>query len=1194
MQRIIVGIFLGVVFFVSIALFVFLSKDARAGLNAKVEIMSIDLSKDKSLVILNKYLLNGDMLAYFRARQRLLSLSYEELSDLKKRVWKIRGLKEISGFLEDILGQLEKKGLYLIQESCLINNTPGLPKHPFYGDFGEDFNITELKPDAEHLYFNNLRLKYKKNNLLYFPDGRWLSANNKDIVEDKNTKSEVLQVTHPQFSTQKDPPICAWSYKLREDNQIPYLFDARQWIKMYEENALNPVVYQETVLLRNEYRLFCVDLLSGEELWSFTDKHSLRQEFYQTFRHPHLNTYGYELLQVDDSIFTELGGKLVRIKLRNIYAPRLLWERSLGEFTLCTKPILSNAILIAGLINAQGELWICGFNYENGLLEWSTYIGLSSFLSIACELSVLENNRVFIGTNHGVLACLSSQQGNIIWLKNYTPKAHSIFDLWGARNSIDSGILVYDTQFLEVENKSRLYYKPRESDYVYVLDINNGATLDEILIDSDKYYILGVVQGGGVFLEKTNNALKNVSLKFVDLGSGAQRYSQKLKAGKLQGVLRPQPNELLFKIDDTVHFLNLGSKRVNYTKLKIPISGWLLDALGRFLFIGQGNTLFCLNIFREKLTSTRSDLGHNEYIDKRNKLKADLDSSCHLNIDDSRLRTLQKKILDDIIMFRCPLDVIFPTIVNNLEGFRRPAWNNFFTQLAGLYPQEVVTCRDIQMLFTNFIQAAGIINDSPGKPKKETGSLINKKNSVRKQKNFRVRGEKMYLLPVKVLSGAKTPRFFLLLNRDQLLCVGESGDILWAKKVFYDPYLFITSEIEYETDTAQGRMYVGDIEAYLYEGILIVNDHVNVIAINSQDGGYIWSMTNKTSLFEQEKQLPKDNLDSLYKKYGIRKSFLKNTMLYVKIINDQLILIRGNKLYSVEPKTGYCKLVRELGIEGAISVTVANEKIYLVSYNLDKLIVLDGELKPVGDFSLDFIADKQVYPELNIIKDYILMHINSTVYLINSHTGALCQKLMLEGKTKDYLDVLGDNLLIISPFKKLASYRIADGLLALNYEFDLGTIDKDIQWKYAEKKSHYYFLVGNQVILFSRRNKEYFIVSVDAQTGKAIWQEQLSGAKGVFYDLTNYYKSDGVINFIMTTGGNESFSAEFISVDSKLYQVNLFTGKSMLQRSLPGTNFERVSRKSEIVETAECFIYVVNGLYLNVERKGTCTEVIGN
>lgn len=1172
----------------------FFCKSSEAALENRKDIITLDFADDENFIILNNYLSTDDILNQFKVREKLLSLSYAELNKIQKRIEKMHSMKGLKGLLKTILSRLENKGIYCLQEDIFVNNTPQLLDSPFYGNSGQDRKVTDLKPHAERLYFDNLKLEYRKNKLFKKPDGLWINLEQIKNVAKRQQKQEITEINLWSLDKLTDQTVKMWDYRLRNSNLTDYLISLRQWIKRYEENSLYPVIYQETVLMRNEYRLFCVDLLSGKELWSFKNPDRTGHEFYQTFRHLHLNSDGYEFLLEKDMIFTELAGKLMAVKLKNILAPQLLWEHNLGEYTVCTRPIHNKNILIVGLINARGEFWISGFNCESGTLEWSTYIGTCSFLSPPCEISGIKDNRVFLGTNNGVLICLNSKDGRIIWLKKYSPKKYSLFDFWKDYHFLDEDLIKYDTQFIEIEDSRLLYYKPRESDYVYVLDQKDGKAIEEILVDPDRYYILRAWNGKGVFFEKTNGNAENAEVKIVELKSGKEIYNMIIKSGALKGVIYLNKNEILFKVDNVVHFLRMDKDKVSYANLGVPSAGWLLNSKDRFLLVGKGETLFCLDGFDKKYTYLRNDLHRQEYLEQRERIKNSFIKDIQLDTESKQVLELRKQIMHDITVSDLPLDEIFPIIVNNLKRLKQPSRSNFFTKLRDLYSDEVVTYKDIEMKFVNFLYENNLVDFKYSNDAERT---IKNNASIGEWQNYQVRGDRIFLLPIEVIKNSKLPDFFLLLNNDQLLCVDETGNVLWDRKVFYRSYPYVNRDIEYSTDMAKGRMYTDNIEAYLYDNILIVNDHVNIIAVNVTDGSHIWSMTNKGAIFDKEKQVPLDNLDTLYKKYGLRRSFLKNIMLYAEFVDDRIIITHGNKIYSVKPTTGYCERYRELDIEGPIGVTASKGYIYILSYFLDNLKILNKKFELLGDFCLDFINDKDAYPELVFIKNYVVLYINSYLYIIDKEDGRLRNSVNIGDLGMHYIEAYKDNLLAIAPFQKLSSYRLEKDSLKVNWEFSLGSVDQEVLWKYPEKKTKHYFIVGDHILLPFRKGGDYFITSVDLKTGEKIWEKNINGVKGFLYDLSDYSKHHGEINFIITTGGEEIFqdevkdqawdyaATESISVHSKLFKLDLASGNITSKEKVPAICANRMILKSNLAGTENYFIYVINGKLLKAERK---------
>ncbi len=658
-------------------------------------------------------------------------------------------------------------------------------------------------------------------------------------------------------------------------------------------------------------------------------------------------------------------------------------------------------------------------------------------------------------------------------------------------------------------------------------------------------------------------------------------------------MLYPSRNEVLFKINDTIHFLSMDGNNISHSEISTSAVGWLRNYSERFLFIGEKRKLFCFDALAKARPYVQNDSLRNGYLERRERMKGDLAKALQLGAENSQALRFREKLLSEFKTLVIPLNEIFPIIVNNREKLRHPAWREFILKLQKRYGEEIITYRDIEIKFDTFLYESGLIEHFSAEKNKY---FVKKDSGAADYKNYQASGDKSFLLPIKVIAGPELLKFFLLLNRNQLLCVYENGDILWERKVFYCPYPHISKHINWPTDRIRGRMYIDDIEAYLYNNVLIINDRINVIAVNIYDGSYIWSITNKGEIFDKEKRFPPDNLDlddRLYKNCGIQKSFLKNVMFYSEFINDRLVIVHGNKVYSVNPTTGYCKAYTELnGIEGPIEVAASRENVYIVPYYLDNLKVLDKNLNLLGDFPLDFIADKETYPMLFFIGNYVILHLNSELYIVDRTNGKLKNKLSLGDAGMHFEEVFNNDLLVIFPFKRIVSYHFTDDAITVNWEVNLNPVDQNILWKYWEKASKYYFIIGKYILLPFREDGNYGMVFIDCETGNKLWQIYIGGARGFFYGLSNYGKVDGKINFILTTGCEEIFQKEFdfcscaegMFATSKICELSLANGETTIKekRSI-GTS--RTVLKNNIVETKNYFVYALYGRLLKAERK---------
>jgi len=1159
-------------------------------LGNEIEINLSNLSKKENCDLLNRNLSEENLLNYFKAREKILSMPYEEITQIRELTKNTDSMQALNKLLDSIISKKENEGVYLLQEDIFVNNIPQLLDSPFCFTDKKEHNISELTPYAEHIYFDNLKLTYKVSNLLEKTEGFFINPEEyNDSNKRKLLPQAIKRIDTFRLESLANKATGLWSYVLEDDNLNNFLFDSRQWFKRYEENAIRPIIYKGTVILRNEYRLFCLELSTGRQIWSFGSLDTNGYEHYQTYRHPHHNAYGYELFLGQNTIYTELSGKLVAVTIEDIFKPKFVWEHDLGEYTVCTSPISSNGILMVGLINAKGEFWIVGFDSKEGVLKWNIYIGTTSFLSPVCEMSISADYRVFIATNHGVLICLNSINGKIIWIRKYSPKNYSLFDYlhksYYNETSSGSGFISYDTQFLELDDNNFLYYKPRESDYLYTINTKNGEVKDKILIDSDNYYILRGGNGKGILLNKTGS--KDTKLKIIDLQSGAQLDHILIKNGKFKGVNYINNEEMLIKLDNTLHYLKIQKNKINHKQINSFLDGWLLNSSGRFIFIAKNRTLSCEDT--SKQIGRFYESPYKEYLEQRKSIKKNFIKAIQLDPTSKELTQLINKLLVDIKASNLPLNDFSPLILNNLEQLKQPNWNYFFSELKKYYVNEVITYKDVEIKFVNFLSEVGLIDPIH----KVNSANYNKDRSFIGKNNFKARGEKIFLLPVNVVKGSKAVDFFLLLNNDQLLCVNEEGSIRWNSKTFYN--VIINAEgTNYATDKNKGRLYTGDIEAFLYDDILIINDRVNIIGIDVSNGTYIWSMTNKGESFLEQKQLPLKEQDRnlLFRNYGVKRSFLKNVMFYTKFIGNQLLIVHGNKIYSINPVTGFCNRYSELNIEGIIDIAISGERIYLLSYFLDNLLVLDKDFKEVGKYSLNFIENKEGYPQLIIVNDYIVIHVNSCLYFVDIKNGLLKSKFSLGHNDRNYIESYKNNLLSIVPFQKVNSYRIEDGSLIVDWELNISSDGPKIFPLFGQA-SRYYFIIDGQILLPFSNKGNYYFLSVELDTGKKRWKRYIRGVEGLFHNLSDYQNLNGIINFIISTvhtGEEPKSNAELkpdktvTYIKSYLLGLDLNNGKILKNKKLSNINFRNAFENTILIKTKNYFAYVIYGNFLQVEK----------
>jgi len=1141
------------------------------------KIAALDLLKQEDLVTLNTSLAANGTLGYCKINEKLLPLTYEELQDLVERTDKTPSLKALHALFERALPRPED--IFLLREDIFINNKPLGDGSPFYRNTLLGAPVTDLKAHAEQVYVNNLKLKSSPHDLVMEKKDLWYGSR----VLKPGTDAYLGRKENPQkkFSwtegQKEESAPKSWSWQLKDDYRHDSLNAqaiVRQFLKHYEESPIQSVIYKNAIITRNAYRLFCLSQTTGKELWSFNPDNS-GQEFYHTFRHPHQNSYGYDFLLSEGVVFSELGGRLTAVDITNVLQPSLKWIKGLGEYVLCTKPAMINGKLICGLINARGELWFCGFDAQTGALDWSKYIGSSSFLAPACTLRAVTNGEVIIATNHGVLVCLASDRGEILWLKKYTPRHYSPLDYWWKGyykdKFWDTGNLPYDTQFLKRADSSLLYYKPRESSYFYTINSKNGETVQKLYVDPSFLYVLGAYDGKVVFLQK-----KDSRLIVADMRTGTELSNVPIEGGKLNGILYPKESQIIFKVDKTLYSLDLADTHRSLKKISLGEPGWFLGASEQGVLTGENRILKYLRLNSEidpKTVPVQDQVA--VHLDDRERVKKEFQKM--KKVPESNKQASQ--LLMDIQRAGFSTNDVFSIVWNNLGCLLEPAWKGFVDGLNSFYGSRVITHQDIQMTLSSFLKGAGLI---PQISYQKPAILKAFMNLFIPQKGYQIEIPETSLRPVNIIRGASPADFFILLNNGQMVCVGEKGDIWWERKIFFGPVWSGGNE-----EDKDRHLYSDDIEIYLYDNVLIVNDRVNVIAMDVHTGAYLWSMTNKRETLNDESQLPPLKKDWSYE---ARLYFTKHIMMRTEFLDDVLIVSHGDRLYALDPKTGYRKASHPSGLSCVMDMRVVDNRLYVASLIPEMHIkIFDKNLKESGDFSSPSEGEnKKFWPRLVILPRYMLLHTRSNIHIFDKKNGQLMHTMGIEDFERYYIEPYNDGFIVIAPFLKTCSYRIRNGIPKKEWEFPLEPQEQRLMWDFPSFRSAYYYVMTKERILnFIRSRDDYYVLALDLSTGKVLWQTKLDGIQGRFLNLSNGIQFHGVLQFIMTcvhTGENYTNDLDLTSrlstnggvlavdVDSALFRLDTQKGKLLQSQRLPSCAIFEFPGE-DIVQTQDHFLY---------------------
>lgn len=1157
-------------------------------------IPSLNFNDDRDLSFAEGLLSHGNLLDYFSIREKLLSLTYDDLNDVFLALENRKILGNLKHLVIAVMAK-QKNEVFSLQEDIFVNNVPFPEKSPFYPDAGSELKISELKPYAEHAYFYNLALNHCANKLTKKDDFFWVGSKKNEgeergslDLENKDADADTLEI-----KTRRNGTIDAlWTYRCREELLANYpQADMRQWVKTYEEPLLFPTVYGDRVILRNEYRIFCLDRSSGEEIWSFANEDKSGRENYKTVRHPHQNSYGGEFLLANEVLYTELNGRLIAIDLKRADDPKLLWECGLGEYTVASKPVLVEDILIVGLINAKGEFWFCGFQDSQGEIEWTTYIGTSSFLSPVSAISAVFGNQAVIATNHGILACLYAQDGTIVWIRKYTPKKHSYYKYWNDLRTKD--IISYDTGFLQACNRGFLYYKPRESDFLYVLDPKDGQLKERVLIDSDRFYLLGILAGDAVLLEKATSIEKNAQLKITELTTGKLVYGLRIEGSVMLGASNIRNDCLIFKTERSLHKVEFAQGHILHESWNVNSQGWLMGFGGLnspeiFLFTGDRKKLQYYDFRSGKFPANKrfNEPGGVSGIEKRRKIEELFGKLVRINGQENQAAFLRRQLISEVLSFRMPLEDLVLLIDTSAGQMQNADWIDFFFTLSKGFGNEVIDCHGVRMRFSNFLLEKGLLK---GEAKQSEDFW---KKSEKEMEECLLTGDSLLVLPIQVVKGSDPLDFFLVLKNEQLLCVNDAGVILWEARVASPE---------------------ASVKAFLYEDIVIVCDDRNVIALNAKNGTFIWSVT---SLLNQ----PEEESD-----------FIRNTIfpeassndMRIKFVGDKAVIAKDGDIFLISLRTGYCKRTYPLRGGRVTALESEGNKIYLlrrgalfydlsvfndqleitqkfnllkinywafqewlprkISHLLNLLLSKLSERRfPTGKFQtlLKRVGFLKNFPEMSrsdanlmIGEKRLALGMPGRVYVLDKQDGELKGEIKVGGKRPKMSEIIiwKDKLLIVEPLANLKCYDLNSDRAATHWTFNFseGEPDGINQAFYFAK----YSIVADGKILapFNRRGQVCF-VALDIRNGEKMWEITHEYLKGEFYDMSVPDVSNGNVSFIIAMKSVEDVRECYVT--PVLYCQNISDGSFVKIEREPSVTRDGFG-KAVIVETRKHLICTV-------------------
>ncbi len=1136
------------------------------------------------IISLGHQMMNGTLLDYFNAREKLLNTPYDELSDLLGHAKENNVPLLLEDPLKKILRKKQIEEIFCAVEETYLDNTPPATHFPFYPEDANKHQIQALDPEAEQFYFDNLRLTAHKNDWVQRNESLWSAEGLKSAEP-----SVVVRPEAPALSLDglADDLKERWQVRIPSDHINHFPQALRQFRKKFPESVYEPVVYQGTVIVRNLYRLFCQDLKTGKELWSLTGRDSNGQEYYQTLPEPDTRPFGYGILLKDGGMYAQLNHDLVAVDVKDVTAPRIVWTKGLGEYALAMRPVVSEGVVVVILVNARMELWASGFDTKTGDLVWSDYIGITSFLSAASSLTLLEGGKAYLATNHGILLKIDAKTGRVAWIKKYIPKKYSVSYYILNMHRVgyfNAPNVPYDTQALELGHDGLLYYKPRESDYLYLLDPVSGEEKKRVLIDTKKYYLLRARDGRAFFVNKNSRDDKKTAIVVMDLKNGAELFAKDIPPGVLDGVDYLDDRSMVFKLGTQVHFLSYVDGHDVHRAFPCDVPGWLLPSEGGLLFVGKDQRLRALDYLKTVTVNAGVNVRVEKKIDAASEFLDGLSKALASGSLSAQVETVHPGLLRSAATVDIAPQSLTSIIIKNVRALKEPSWNDLLKIFKDRFGEKFIDYLGIKIRFDRFLAGYGLIKLPEEMVPVATQAVLPSNESLK------VIGNYLYLLPMIRVGDTPQPPYFLVWNYDQLFCVQESGKILWQRKMFYRPGAEPRDVVfKYNWDLTKKRLMADDLNAYLAGDTVIVNDHVNVVAMRASDGKYLWSATNENEDIPLENYLM--DMSPLFTTYGIQPQFVKKAMYQTMIKGDKIYLVHRDRLSILDIKSGFCQKAIELKRGGFVEAALFNGQIILLTLDKKKIIVLNEDLTIDKEIPLDFSKNDQTHPQLYFWGKDLILRFDSDIYIVDPQKGVLAaQKHLEEGRHR--FETSGNLLFDVQPFKIMEAYVMKEGQMVRVWCHALDDSKRRAYFPYPAKGCHFLYTVNDMVITPEMVGGQYVLTALDMKTGKKRWSAHIKKFGGFFWNLSEYVQRAGTMYFMMSvTSDKQAITEENlpkirrVNVETRFIGLNLKDGSIQYVEHLPTTlaswpvrsyGFERVV----LGESKDALEFTVHGKLL--------------
>jgi hypothetical protein len=414
-----------------------------------------------------------------------------------------------------------------------------------------------------------------------------------------------------------------------------------------------------------------------------------------------------------------------------------------------------------------------------------------------------------------------------------------------------------------------------------------------------------------------------------------------------------------------------------------------------------------------------------------------------------------------------------------------------------------------------------------------------------------VTGDKMDIIPVEVIQGDEPLTFFLLKWFDQVLCVTETGEILWARNFFFAH------------------------QALLYDQVLIIVDTHNAVGIDVTTGEYLWSLSSNEPEWDK----------NVYRE-----------LVHVAPVKKNLAILANQTLYLIDPKSGYPEKKLTLPEGEFVLSGDGQDYFYLRDRHAGSLLVGE-ETGNLQHYAL--AADGEIVGSL-LFGEKLIFWTDRHVHLFSMQTGKIIAKIKTKKERDFFVERYRDSLLLVYPGLGIEAYLINGEGLQKKWEYLVDVYDANCinntgispLWSAAKLS---YVCIDERAFFVTKRNDIFTLKVINLDTGAIIAEVLLDELSGNFEGivLSRIKGGTGFFTILLTCGDSRGHAKVPIGAcvqqawlpDLHVYSCafDLNTGTLHKLDAAPKTFKAIPSQLPSGTVTENRMITVINGQYLFIE-----------